>query len=132
LVQYQPEIPCPLYDTTKGKLAKENLTFAFALACAAAHAGPKSGSSEEPTYETRFERVSIPANVKNMTTLCNSQKGADLGLQRGNSGVLGYLTVPGREKKRSALLGHLIELAWRGPTQLKLEIHFPEESSLLQ
>ena len=33
----------------KAELAKEALTFAFALACATAHAGPKSGSSEEPT-----------------------------------------------------------------------------------
>lgn len=33
----------------KAELEKEGLTFAFALAYAAAHAGPKSGSSEEPT-----------------------------------------------------------------------------------
>ena len=37
----------------EAELVRENLTFAFALACAAAHAGPKSGSSEEPTYEMR-------------------------------------------------------------------------------
>ena len=35
----------------KAELANGGLTFAFALACAAAHAGPKSGSSEVPTYE---------------------------------------------------------------------------------
>jgi hypothetical protein len=64
--------------------------------------------------------VSVPAEVK-MIMLCNPQKGADLGRPRGNFGVLGYLTVPGREKKRSGLLGHLLELAWKAPTRLKLE-----------
>ena len=92
----------------KAELAKETLTFAFALACAAAHAGPKSGSSEEPTYEIWF-KVSVP-EVK-MTPLCNSQKGGDWGRPRGILGVLGYLTVPRREKKRPGLLGYLIELA---------------------
>ena len=35
----------------KAELEKEGLTFVFALMYAAAHAGPKSGSWEEPTYE---------------------------------------------------------------------------------
>ena len=35
----------------KAELEKESLTFAFALAYAAAHAGPKSGISGECTYE---------------------------------------------------------------------------------
>ena len=47
----------------KAELTKESLTFAFALVCAPAHAGPKSGSSEDPTYETWFGRVS-PSRVK--------------------------------------------------------------------
>jgi hypothetical protein len=67
-----------------------------------------------------------------ITSLCNLQKGADWGRQWGNLGVLDYLTVPGREKKRSDLLGYFVELAWKGPTRLKFEIHFPEESLLLQ
>ena len=58
-----------------------------------------------------------------MTTLYNSQKGVDWGGQWGNLRVLGYPTVPGREKKRPGLLGYLIEPAWKGSTQLKLEIH---------
>ena len=73
--------------------------------------------------------VSVPAEAK-ITTLCNSQKGADWGRQRGNLGVLGYLTAQGREKKRLGLLGCLIELAWKGLTRLKIEIHFLEESLL--
>ena len=48
--------------------------------------------------------VSVPANVK-MTTLCNSQKGADWGRERGNLEVSGHQTVPKREKKRLVLLG---------------------------
>ena len=45
------------------ELEKESLTFVFALAYAAAHAGPKSGSWEEPTYENvirtrQFQRKS--------------------------------------------------------------------------
>ena len=52
----------------------------------AAYAGPKSGSSEEPTYEIWFEFVS-PSKCQ--MTLCNSQKGADWGRQRGKLGVLG-------------------------------------------
>ena len=47
-------------------------------------------------------------------------------------GVLGYLTVLRREKRWSALLEHLLELAWKGPTWQKLEIHFPEENLLVQ
>ena len=108
---------------------KEGLTFALALACAAVHAGPKSGSSKEPTYEIWF-KVSVP-EVK-MTTLCNSHKGGLWGRQRGNLGILGYLMVPGREKKRLGLLGYSIEPAWKGPTRLKFEIHFLEENLLQQ
>ena len=73
--------------------------------------------------------ASIPAEVK-MATLCNSQKGDDWGRPRGNSGILDYLTVPGREKKRSGLLGCSIELAWKAPMQPKFEIHFLKESLL--
>jgi hypothetical protein len=69
--------------------------------------------------------VSVPAEVK-ITTLCNSQEGDDWGRRRGNLGLLAYLTVPGREKKRPGLLEYLIELAWKGSTRLKLEMHFPE------
>ena len=94
----------PSYITQqKAVLEKEGLTFAFALACAAAHAGPKSGSSEESTYEIWLERVS-PSKCQN-DDLCNSQKVADWGWQWGKLGVLGYQTVPGREKKRLGLLG---------------------------
>ena len=68
----------PSYITQQNAvLEKEGLTFAFALACAAAHAGPKSGSSEEPTYEIWLERVS-PSKCQN-DDLCNSQKVADWG-----------------------------------------------------
>ena len=63
-----------------------------------------------------------------MTTLRNSQKGADWGRQQGIPRVLGYLMVPGRERKWPGLLEYLIELAWKGPTRPKLEIHFLEES----
>ena len=54
----------PYITQQKAVLEKEGLTFTFALACAAAHAGPKSGSSEEPAYEIWFERVS-PSKCQN-------------------------------------------------------------------
>ena len=109
----------------KAELAKEGLTFAFALACAAAHVGPKSGSSEEPTYEIWFKRVS-----PSRSQMTNSQKGGDWGRQRGILEVLGYLTVPGRERKRPDLLRYLTEFVWKGPPRLKLKIHFLKESLL--
>ena len=65
---------CPSYDRTKAELEKESLTFAFALVYAAAHAGPKSGISEEPTYEN----VLVPAEIE-IKNLSNSQEGADRG-----------------------------------------------------
>lgn len=72
--------------------------------------------------------LSVPPEGKmTCVTSCNSQKGVDWGRQRGNLEALGYLMVPGREKKRLELLGWLIELPWKGPMRLKLETHFLEE-----
>ena len=75
----------------------------------------------------QFESVSF-SRIPRIKTLCNSQKGAGWGRQRGNLAVLGNQTVPGREKKWSDVLGYLSELAWKGPTWLKLATNFPEEN----
>ena len=65
---------------TRQKTGSAGLTFAFALACATAQAGPKSGSSEEPTYERRSECIS----PRKMTTGVTHRKG----LTGVNSGVV--------------------------------------------
>ena len=82
LFQYQPEIPYRnVHRVTRRKAepARDNLTFAFALACAAAHAGPKSGSSEEPAYEIWFERVS-PSKCQNDDLVWRGLTGVESGV----------------------------------------------------
>lgn len=70
---------------TKGGSKEKMLTFAFALACAAAHAAPKSGISEESTYEymTGDWNASTLDDI-NQNATCNSHLGVDWGQQPGN------------------------------------------------
>ena len=90
------------------ELEKECLTFAFALAYAAAQAGPKSGSSGEPTYNSK---VSISAKVKLLP--CVTHRRGVAGVD--NAIIWGYWVIRRyREGRKSGRLYWDTYLSFRG------------------
>lgn len=79
---------------------KEELTFASALACAAAHADPKSGRSEESTFERWLGRVTFNERSRSCSARWLTD-GGRLGSTAGYIEDLGISDGTGKGKKEA-------------------------------